>query len=55
MAAYACPVHSDVVLFEGDDREEEGTVIKMLVFSQDGPRECPKCRKHYYRHECVKQ
>ena len=41
-----CPVDNDVVLFIEDSGQ-----MNMIVAER--PRTCPKCKKSYYKWECV--
>ncbi len=45
---YVCPKHKDQVLYvEVDDPSLIGLIIPKK------PEECPKCKKAYYKRECV--
>jgi len=46
-----CPVHRDVILFK--IAPPDPTAMHMIV--PPPPKECPKCRKSYYEHECVEK
>jgi len=60
---YACPKHSDVILFVDNTKGSAtsnrrsittfGVRFTTTVPEANKPKECPKCGRWYHRHECV--
>jgi hypothetical protein len=48
---YYCPIDKKEVLFVETPQSKDLNIIKMIV--PESPKTCPKCKKSYYKYECV--
>ena len=48
---YYCPIDEKELLFTETSQKKGFGIIKMMV--PESPKTCPKCKKSYYKYECV--